>query len=303
MKRKTAGVIAVIIFLLILLLFSFKRNNLSVIYDKINVYLEQKFVFNRKFKIEEIKKLGIINNSGLLIVNKEREIVEKTLETDLVTKYSNEYRLNNKITALFENDKLNLSAKIKAKDILEKQYFEHISPEGLSVENLGMEVGYDFILLGENLAMGDFNNPRELVDTWIESTGHRENILNPSYVETGVAVERGVFNSQEVWVIVVHFGTPKSACSEVSGGLREEIEKEKNKLDVLIDDFSFLSKEIDKTKEGEKDTEKTKERIRLTESYNKKVKEYNSLLKSLSEKTSLYNEQVNLFNSCLQDIL
>ncbi len=303
MKRRTGGIIAVIIFLLVVFFFSFSINDLSRIYHKVNVYLEQKFVFNKKFKIEEIRKLGGISNLGPLVINRERKLAEKTLGADLVTEYSNEYRLNNKITALSENDKLNLSAKKKAKDILEKQYFDHISPEGLSVEDLGREVGYDFILLGENLAMGDFENPRELVDAWIESTGHRENILNHSYTETGVAVERGVFNSGEIWVIVVHFGTPKSVCPEVKEELREEIERGKKRLDALIGDFSFLSKEIDSTKEGKRDREKAEERVRLVDSYNEKVEEYNFLLKSLSKKTSLYNEQVRLFNDCLQDIL
>jgi uncharacterized protein YkwD len=92
--------------------------------------------------------------------------------------------------------------------MFENQYFAHESPTGEKVSDLAKKFGYDFLLIGENLAMGNFSSDEDLVLAWMESPGHRENILNEKYQEIGVAVKKGIFEGKEVWIAVQHFGLP-----------------------------------------------------------------------------------------------
>jgi len=57
-------------------------------------------------------------------------------------------------------------------------YFAYNSPSGVGVDDLAGNFGYKFIAIGENLALGNFENDEVLLQGWMNSPGHRENILN-----------------------------------------------------------------------------------------------------------------------------
>lgn len=96
--------------------------------------------------------------------------------------------------------------------MLEKNYFAHFSPEGVSPWHWLKTVGYDYSLAGENLAIG-FLDSKEVHQAWLESSSHRKNILNPKYQEIGMAVLKGKFQDKEVTVVVQFFGTPSLSVS------------------------------------------------------------------------------------------
>ena len=135
--------------------------------------------------------------------------ITKTALIDLL----NFERKKKGLPPLSENPILDQSAYLKAKDILEKDYFSHFSPEGLSPWYWFKSVGYDYQFAGENLAIG-FLDSKEVNDAWMDSPSHRQNILNPNYKEVGIAVLKGEFNGSEVYVVVQHFGTPKMVSTE-----------------------------------------------------------------------------------------
>ncbi len=281
---------------IILIFFSITNEQAINLYDKAIIFFGLE---DKSLNLLESRFEGKVNNSGILRKNRSGSLKEDALSISLIVKYSNEYRQNNKLEPLLENSKLILSAEKKAEDILNNQYFEHISPKGIGVGDLGLEFKYDYILIGENLAMGNFRDSQELIDSWMESPGHRANILNPNYTETGVAIKRGMFDGKEVWVAVVHFGTPKSVCPEADNKTREEIELAKNELNQITDEVSLLAKEI---KEGDfRDNQQKKND--LIGLYNKKVSEYNLLLTETENKINKYNKQITLFNDCLESKL
>ena len=142
-------------------------------------------------------------------------------------------RINNGLSPLSRSDKLSASAAKKVKDMFEKQYFEHISPSGRGVKDLAQEAGYEFIVIGENLALGNFENDESLVQAWMESPGHRDNILNSRFREIGVAVGKGVFEGKSTWIAVQHFGFPVSYCPGPDDNFRDKIEKGENEIIVL----------------------------------------------------------------------
>jgi len=122
----------------------------------------------------------------------------------------NSERKSKGLMPLSENPILERSAYLKAKDILEKDYFSHWSSEGTSPWYWFKVAGYDYQFAGENLAIG-FLDSKEVNDAWMASPAHRQNILNPNYKEVGIAVLKGEFNGNEVYVVVQHFGKPKGS--------------------------------------------------------------------------------------------
>src|SRR6185369_15716694 len=116
------------------------------------------------------------------------------------------------LPALKENALLDKAAKKKLDDMFAQQYFEHINPQGKGPSDLAKSVGYDYIAIGENLALGNFKNDAELVQAWMDSPGHRANILNKQYTEIGVAVGQGTYEGKKTWLAVQEFGRPTSSC-------------------------------------------------------------------------------------------
>jgi uncharacterized protein YkwD len=199
------------------------------------------------------------NNDGTLVALVEKQSVKPTkkietpgplrivsdfinggsnLSKDNVISLTNDHRTENgNLAPLKENIRLNMSAENKLQDMFDKQYFEHVSPKGLGVGDLGEKVGYDYILIGENLAMGNFNSDLALVDAWMASTGHRANILNEHYTEIGVAVGKGTFEGKSVWMAVQHFGTPRDACPKVDQILYGIIELNQKNIKSIEDEL------------------------------------------------------------------
>jgi uncharacterized protein YkwD len=110
---------------------------------------------------------------------------------------------------LLENPLLDKAAQRHAEDMLARGYFAHRSPAGTTVRERSKAAGYDWRTIGENLAYGQ-TSVEEVVQTWLESPGHRRNILNPDFRELGVglAMGRGADGKYQVlWV--QNFGAPR----------------------------------------------------------------------------------------------
>jgi uncharacterized protein YkwD len=191
------------------------------------------------------------------------------------------------------SEKLSNSAQVKANNILQEQYFDHVSPSGVSVGDLASSAGYEYIRVGENLALGGFTNEADVLNAWMNSEGHRSNILNDTYSDLGVGIVQGRFKGQLVVVIVQHFGRPRSACPAVNDMLRQEIVAGQNSLYALSNSLTNLKAEIDQKKANGEDA------LSLTTTYNKGVDEYNAQYNSISVKSRAYNAQVDTFNTCI----
>lgn len=130
--------------------------------------------------------------------------ITKTALFDLI----NQERKKMGLSTLRENPTLENAAYLKAKDILEKDYFSHWSPEGKSPWYWFEISGYNYQSAGENLAIG-FLDSEEVFNAWMNSPSHKANILSPNFVEMGISVLKGEFQGNEVFVVVQLFGNPK----------------------------------------------------------------------------------------------
>ena len=194
---------------------------------------------------------------------------------------------------LQENSDLNAAALLKVQDMMEGQYFAHVSLSGEGVSDLAKAVGYEFIAIGENLAMGNFKEDQTLVQGWMDSPGHRENILSSQYQEIGVAVLQGKFEGKNTWLAVQHFALPLTACPQPSELLEADIAEKQSQLAELEKLLSALKQEIEdmKPKRGQAYSQKI-------EQHNELVEKYNALLSLTKNLIGQYNQQVILFNEC-----
>ena len=116
----------------------------------------------------------------------------------------NETRGSFGLDSLTESQALDEAAQMKADDMVQKQYFSHISPQGLTPWYWFLQSGYEYKYAGENLAIG-FYDSKEAFNAWLNSPSHRENMLNKNYKEVGTAVLTG-FGPNNAVVVVQLFG-------------------------------------------------------------------------------------------------
>lgn len=125
--------------------------------------------------------------------------------SDLLT-YTNQDRAANGASALVLNDALSQAAAAKAADMFANQYWAHTSPQGRDPWSFINDAGYKYLFAGENLAR-DFGDSKSVVDAWMNSPSHRENLLNARYQDVGFAVVNGKYGSYETTLVVQMFGT------------------------------------------------------------------------------------------------
>ena len=87
---------------------------------------------------------------------------------------------------LIIDDELQNIARIKAQDMVDNNYFSHTSPTHGSPFDMMQNFGINYKTAGENIAGNSSNNGA--ANAWMNSSGHKENILNNSYNYTGLAV-------------------------------------------------------------------------------------------------------------------
>ena len=101
----------------------------------------------------------------------------------------NKERAKYGLSALKSNASLANVATIKSQDMIDKNYFDHTSPTYGSPFDMMKQFGISYKTAGENIAMGQ-KTPTEVVNAWMNSPGHRANILNENFTQIGVGVAK-----------------------------------------------------------------------------------------------------------------
>ncbi len=128
--------------------------------------------------------------------------ITKTALIDL----ANYERSQSNLPPLAENPALNQAAYMKALDMAQGGYFNHISPSGVNPWHWFSKAGYNYRYAGENLAIG-FLDSEEVQKAWTASPTHHANIINNKYQEIGIAVLKANFQGNPATIVVQMFGT------------------------------------------------------------------------------------------------
>ena len=101
----------------------------------------------------------------------------------------NAERAKRGISALTLDSSLSSVATKKSQDMIDKNYFDHTSPTYGSPFDMMKQFGISYRSAGENIAKGQ-KTPQEVVAAWMNSEGHRKNILNPNFTNLGVGIAK-----------------------------------------------------------------------------------------------------------------
>lgn len=130
-----------------------------------------------------------------------------------IVRLTNKQRQEAGLNTLRSSPLLAEAAQAKAESMIEAEVFDHYYQDEESQTTVSPwqfvdEQDYEFFFAGENLGK-DFFRSTDLVQAWMDSPTHRDNLLNPDYTEIGVAVIIGPYlEKQETSLIVQLFATP-----------------------------------------------------------------------------------------------
>lgn len=144
---------------------------------------------------------------------------------EVVTATNNE-RIQAGLATLKYSEKLADAARRKAANMLEENYWSHNSPSGKSPWIWFKNAGYAYLYAGENLAK-DFGSTDRMIEAWMASPTHRDNIVSNKYTEIGVAVVPGTLQGKDTMLVVQLFGSPSTgtiaSSSDVAPTTTQEI--------------------------------------------------------------------------------
>ena len=120
---------------------------------------------------------------------------------------------------LANNAQLAEAAKLKVRNMFDKQYWAHTAPDGTAPWHWFGKVGYAYADAGENLAK-NFTTSDSTVSAWLASPTHRANVLKTEYQDVGFAVMSGMLGDKPTTLIVALYGTPDQAT--VQGAAHSE---------------------------------------------------------------------------------
>lgn len=141
------------------------------------------------------------------IINQHKTQLSTNVSSAELLKIENLERGKLGLATLETNELLEKAALKKAKDMVNKEYFSHTSPEGFDFWHWFDLVGYKYLYAGEILAV-KFNSAQSVNSAWMDSPKHKENIINERFTQTGIAVVKGIYKGEETEFVVQLFAKP-----------------------------------------------------------------------------------------------
>lgn len=156
------------------------------------------------------KKMGVLLLAGSLLISSGAAVTgagpvsapvvvaaTKSTGSDIIKKYTNQVvKLVNQTRAkkgrskLESNNKLMKAAQKRAVEMYQNNYFEHARPDGSDCFTVLDDYNISYGYAGENIAMGQ-RNPKEVMNSWIHSSGHYANIISKNFDQIGVGYYKG----------------------------------------------------------------------------------------------------------------
>ncbi len=136
-----------------------------------------------------ILTLLFVVSRGILAADKPEDKFEVSLAEKQVLDLTNAERAREKLPPLKPHPLLFRAARDHSKNMAKQGKMEH-TLDGVEPHQRAQKAGFKSPWIGENIAAGEAFPPREVMKTWMESKGHRENILNADYVYIGIGVAR-----------------------------------------------------------------------------------------------------------------
>lgn len=143
--------------------------------------------------------------------------VSAAVDASALYQLHNEERQRFGLKPLSVNTSLIVSATNKANAMLQADCWSHFCPEGKSPWDFFDSAGYTYVFAGENLAEG-FRENGAVMNAWMNSPTHRENVLKGEFTEIGIGFAYGNYQGvRNNTIVVVHFGSRSFSGSNLPG--------------------------------------------------------------------------------------
>lgn len=173
-------------------------------------------------------------------------------ENALLTLVNNE-RAKQNLPPLSLNENLSTAAHGKAQHMFANNYWAHFADDGTTPWDFIKKAGYNYVSAGENLAKG-FTEDNDIVQAWMNSPSHRDNILSPKYKDIGFAIVEGNMTGEDTVLVVEMFGAQDVPIYAANTPLTaKSSETQKAKVRVLTESQSVVMQEAsrDSSKQSE----------------------------------------------------
>ncbi|GIW61418.1 MAG: hypothetical protein KatS3mg089_0270 [Patescibacteria group bacterium] len=157
----------------------------------------------------------LVGSITINLVEKDRSVlgIEYHITAEELLLLTNLKRQERGLPPLIMNSQLTQAAYQKAKDMFSKNYWAHVAPDGTTPWVFIRGSGYEYVYAGENLARG-FTTSNDVVEAWMNSQSHRENMLSPHYQEIGFAIVEGTLTGDETVLVVEMLGSRSRAIPD-----------------------------------------------------------------------------------------
>lgn len=241
-------------------------------------------------------------------------VSQEILTPEAIITLTNNARAVNGLPPLNTNPLLNTIADVRARDMFEKQYFGHVSPTGQQASDIAQNVGYPYKIIAENIGSGTFYTNQSIIDNWMQSPGHKSNILSPDVAEIGAAVLKGTLKGSETYITVQIFGlqsppVSQNTCIAPSKSLQDDIDHRNAEIASLNDQLGRLKRDIDSENEAIEtdrrsvygDPQKIHNLNVKIGANNERSNWYNRVLVNVEAKSAALHSMVNEYNRMLQE--
>lgn len=147
--------------------------------------------------------------------------ISSSIKVQELLNITNQKRAEAGLSPLTLNSQLSNAANAKASYMFQKNFWAHVAPDGTTPWYFIKNSGYEYLYAGENLARG-FNTAPDVVNAWMASPTHRENMLSSNYKDIGFAVQTGTLTGSETVLVVEEFGSRYSATKNTESTNTQE---------------------------------------------------------------------------------
>jgi hypothetical protein len=161
--------------------------------------------------------------------------------------YTNTIRNNNTVQNLNRNAFLITSAQMKTRDMVDGEYFSHISPKGRGLSYFVSNSGYKYSTVGENLAMG-FTTAEDIIEAWKASPTHYQNLIDSEFNDIGIFMQSGVYNGVPTVYVAQHFGKKvgtKKSVGSLKVVLDEKVEEKKIVVEKKAEEDTSVTRRME----------------------------------------------------------
>lgn len=185
----------------------------------------------------KLTALLVITSTCLFFTGINTAVAYDNISSNKILELVNKERINNNSKPLRTNNELMKAAHNKAQYLIDNNVFEHNS-NNKQFSQWIKESGYNYSFIGENLAE-NFKDNDSTIKAWLESSSHKENMLNNNFTETGIAV----IQKNNRIIVVQIFGRPiskeLSLDKTIKNHISENIIKVNSNLEIsIVSNFS-----------------------------------------------------------------